>query len=525
MCPGRRIRIAATFFALAAVGEAIAQSENPAARGATTTLRVAAQNRLPPAVSERAVTAASPFSEPCGDRAGTVSIGAEVEPHVAINPLNPNHLVGAWQQDRYSNGGARGQGYGASFDGGLTWTRGALPVTTCTGGEYARATDPWVTFAPDGTVHQITLAFTGESSAPGSVNAMMASRSLDGGITWSVPITIARDTDTLFNDKETITADPLDARFVYAVWDRLLGGNISATIFSRSTDAGVTWEPSRALYTPPQGGGTIGNLIRVLPNGTLVNVFMQLSGPPAIYVMRSTDRGVTWSAPNRVIAAGALGAVDPETGDFIRDGSIIPEMAVGPDGTLHLVWQDARFTQVRDAIAYSRSTDAGLTWSAPVRVNAEPGVVAFTPQVHVRADGMIGVTYYDLRSNTADPATLLTDYWLARSVDGVSWAETRVSAPFDISTAPFAGGWFVGDYTGLVSAGTTFIAFYAKTTGIASNATDVFAARIEQATGALDAKAYRAAPMPQEDLGTRFWDAVSANAARALERRYLKVQR
>lgn len=104
-------------------------------------------------------------------------------------------------------------------------------------------------------------------------------------------------------------------------------------------------------------------------------------------------------------------------------------------------------------------------------------------QVHVRADGTIGVTYYDLRSDTPEPATLFADYWLARSVDGVSWTETRVAGPFDLATAPQAGGaYFLGDYMGLVSSGTTFLPFYTRTTGALDNRTDVFIARIAAGT-------------------------------------------
>jgi hypothetical protein len=102
-------------------------------------------------------------------------------------------------------------------------------------------------------------------------------------------------------------------------------------------------------------------------------------------------------------------------------------------------------------------------------------VQAFTPIVHVRQDGTIGITHYDLRSNTADPATLPTDYWLLRSKDGgKSWRESRVTGPFDLSTAPVARGLFLGDYQGLSSIGPIFVPFYVQTTGDLNNRNDVF---------------------------------------------------
>lgn len=445
----------------------------------------------PPIGDTVTVSGLSPFDAACGGAGGTNYASAEVEPHIAADPLDANHLVGVWQQDRWSNGSSRGNRTGVSRDGGITWTFAQVPFSNCSGGnaanggDYLRSTDPWVAFAPDGTVHQIALATTGGTFMPGSANAVLASRSTDGGRTWSNPVTILRNGGDFFSDKETITADPNDSHFVYAVWDRLLPGAGAPTFFARSTDGGVSWEPARAIFQPATGQ-TISNLIRVLPNGTLVNFYAHLNGTEdnvtesAIEVIRSTDHGATWSAPIRIAAFHPLGAHDPATNIPIRDGSIVPQMAVAPTGVLYAVWQDARFTGMRDGIAFSRSIDGGLAWSVPVRINGSPGVAAFTPQIHVRSDGVIGVTYFDLRSDTADTTTLLTDYWLLRSSDaGATWTETRVSPAFDIATAPLVdGSYFLGDYMGLTSVLDTFVALYARTTGVPANRTDIIATRI-----------------------------------------------
>ncbi|HXL84678.1 MAG TPA: hypothetical protein VN989_11240 [Casimicrobiaceae bacterium] len=51
------------------------------------------------------------------------------------------------------------------------------------GGDYSRGSDPWVTFAPDGTVYQSSLSFNGDVLAAGSSSAILVSRSTDGGAT------------------------------------------------------------------------------------------------------------------------------------------------------------------------------------------------------------------------------------------------------------------------------------------------------------------------------------------------------
>ena len=446
----------------------------------------------------------SPFAPGCDSvaAAGTLFQNAEVEPMLAVDPTNPANLIGVWQQDRWSDGGSHGLLTGYSSDGGRTWARTAATFSRCAGGsvanggDYDRASDPWVTFAPDGTAYQISLSFSGAESRPGSSSAILVSRSTDRGRTWSAPVTLIRDGPEAFNDKESITADPTDARFVYATWDRLAGDR-GPTWFARTTDGGATWEPARSILDPGVNNQTLNNQIVVLPSGTLVDFFTRFDPNPALAIIRSTDKGLTWSAPIVIAQAQALGVRDPENRTGVRDSADMGSIAVSRQGTLVAAWQDARFSGgVRDGIALSRSADGGLTWSAPVRINHDPNVQAFSPTVAIRDDGTIGVTYYDFRNNTPDPTSLPTDLWLAQSADGVTWSESHVAGPFDLSLAPNALGLFLGDYHALTSVGTTFVPFYVRTNdGNSDNRTDVFAGLVN-ATGTTTKAGFASAVAP-----------------------------
>src|SRR6266852_4921690 len=63
----------------------------------------------------------SPFASCTIGGPGTNYVNAEVEPWVDINPTNSSNLVGVFQQDRWSNGGAHGLVATFSSDGGATW--------------------------------------------------------------------------------------------------------------------------------------------------------------------------------------------------------------------------------------------------------------------------------------------------------------------------------------------------------------------------------------------------------------------
>jgi hypothetical protein len=472
-------------------------------------------------------SASNPLAGCPPDPSGINFPGAEVEPWIEVNPTNAMNIVGFYQQDRYSNGGAKGNTATVTTNGGMSWTQVAVPNDTrCTGGRFERSSDPWISFGRDGVLHAMSLVTDPDVGAEFGANGMTYNRSTTGGLTWEPAIRLVTEPAGRFlHDKNSITADPNDEDFVYAVWDRLqssqgsinnpenvIGRGFKGPIFfTRTTNGGDSWEPARRIYETGANKQTIGNQIVVEPasrGGSLFDFFADVTnrsnrrggiGPVKLSFIRSDDRGANWTSPQRVddlIPMSLVREDDPiDVEPFpcpdptdqgacpIRAGDLIPEVAVdATDGDLYAVWMDARFDgglflEDHDNIAFTQSTDGGATWSAPIKVNKTPtnqpnyDQQAFTPSVDVDRNGTVTVTYYDLRHNDADdPSRLETDYF-AVSCESASencaspaaWEEERITpASFDIRDAPFARGYFLGDYMGLDNDGTDFVSLFGQ---------------------------------------------------------------
>ena len=443
------------------------------------------------------VSGPSPFPAGCNPSTnGTNYRNAEVEPYVASNPANAQQMIGVWQQDRWDTGGSNGQLTAVSSDGGASWTRPTPPPfshcqggNASNGGDYDRASDPWVTTGPTGTSWQISLGLSNDLVT----SAILVSKSGDHGNTWGPITTLKRDTDPHFlNDKESITADTLNANRAYAVWDRLAVLDPTnpnspfrgPTWFSRTRDGGLTWSKPRKIFDPGLNNQTIGNQIVELPNGDLLDVFdLIIQGNTFVAYIRSTNHGRTWSKATVVDQEASVGVYDPMDFAPVRTGDIIPEVATDPrSGTdnVYLVWQDARFSGGHaDQVVFTASSDGGHTWSPTTRISSNPNTQAFTPMVTVAPNGDVAVTYYDFTNDTSAPgSTLDTDYWITRSTDGGATFHTReriTPTSFDMRTAPVARGFFVGDYEGLTPSAEFTPFFVAANSGDTANRTDVFA--------------------------------------------------
>ena len=440
---------------------------------------------------------------------------AEVEPWVDVNPTNNDNLIAGWQQDRWSNGGARSLLSAYSTNGGKTWKTVIVPrIGKCAGGKeqfaYDRSSDPWVTFAADGTAYFNSLAFFNDRpDGGGGINAILVNRSTDGGKTWGPPQVLIRDTDgRAFNDKNAMSADPNDAKYIYVVWDRLFdtllpaakkthgdaaadardrrlarhnrtaatarpsGWYVGPTWIARTIDGGASWEPAKKIFNPGVNAQTIGNQAVVLNDGTVLVFYMEITEDGRTYIgfLKSSDHGGRFTPGRRAVKAEVTlhGTRTPDLREPVRDGNILFDVAIDrANGNLYLVWQDGRELGI-DRVAFSMSTGNGASWSTPAIINKTPASgrnfrnQAFVPSVEVGSSGRVHVTYYDFR-NDLNGDKELVDYW-AISCDfatvgdcetAAGWGRERrlTDQSFNILDAPIARGHFLGDYQGLVNQG------------------------------------------------------------------------
>lgn len=296
-------------------------------------------------------------SSPLGACSPTNFPNSEVEPWIVVNPINPDNIVGVWRQDvDFLFGGSVA---GVSFDGGKSWQPVAIPGhIQCAGGSFMWASDPWAAFAPNGDLYFTSTVHDTKPGGQDIRSGALVSKSTDGGLTWGSAIALSENGPRPISDKGSITADPTDSHFIYAIWTDSHSSGRGQAVFARTTNAGLSWEPARVIFDPLGVDVTIGHQIVVLPDGTLTDFFTHsvfrnaqggfVHNDLFLSMLRSVDRGATWETPIRGVQMTPARVFDPDTGRTVNTSanaiSALPEVAVDPNnGNVYAVWEDARF--------------------------------------------------------------------------------------------------------------------------------------------------------------------------------------
>ncbi len=403
--------------------------------------------------------------------------------------------MSAFQVGRVSGGGASNIGFVTSTDGGATWTHGFLPgITTNGGGSFGQASDASVAFDARHNVWLISsLGISGKSVV------VLTSRSTNGGLTWSNPVTTA----TGSNDKNWIVCDNTATSpfygHCYTEYDATSSGN--AVRMKTSTNGGATWGTA---LSPGGGASGLGGQPVVRPNGTVLVPY--LSSSDTIRSIRSIDGGTSWRATVLVSSIShhtVAGGLREEA---------LPSAEIDAAGTAYVAWADCRFRSgcPRNDIVIAKSTSE-TTWAAPVRVPIDATtstVDHFIPGIGIDpsssgATARIGLTYYFYPNSSCTASTCqLTAGFISSTNGGTSWSPpTQLAGPMNLSWIPNTlQGRMFGEYicTSVRAGGNAYpilpvanaptgstldLAMYAPTGGLAITGGTARAASAPAATG------------------------------------------
>ena len=263
-----------------------------------------------------------------------------------------------------------------SSDAGATWS---APVALNTNAATDSGADEWPQVTTDGAGSWVAVWQSTEDLG-GSIGTdldILVARSSDAGATWSAPAALGTNatTDSGADYDPQVTTD--GAGNWVAVWHSYdsLGGSIGTDadiLVSRSSDAGASWTAPAALNTnaATDSGDDAEPQVTTDRGGNWVAVWSSADALGSgigsdwdILVARSSDAGVTWTAP---VALGTNAATDSG-----HDWS--PQVTADGAGNWVAVWYSndslGSTIGIDDDILVSRSSDDGATWTAPAALN------------------------------------------------------------------------------------------------------------------------------------------------------------
>jgi hypothetical protein len=198
--------------------------------------------------------------------------------------------------------------------------------------------------------------------------------------------------------------------YIYVVYPTKNRWGEWETYFYRSATCGQSWESGLKISSEINSGQAV---ILVDKRRYIYVFYVTFPGPwpydttPRQIVMRrSTDFGVTWSGPIRV------------DHDATNAWKWSPSAEADSTAKLYVAWQDQR--NLNFDVYFSRSTDAGSTWSIERVINDDPGISdQANPSLRAKGNGEVYVCWDDLRTKASTDC----DIYCAKSTDGgINWS-------------------------------------------------------------------------------------------------------
>jgi hypothetical protein len=401
------------------------------------------------------------------------------EPSIAVDPTDGSKMAIGWRQFDSVGSNFREAGYGYTADGGETWTfPGVLQ-------DMVFRSDPVLNSGEGGRFFYLSL----ESTQDLQFFCDDMWRSLNGGQSWTLlhPQRGARG-----GDKAWFTIDKTNGMghgFQYQFWSEATA--CDGGFFNRSTDGGVTWQTPISIPNHIQWGTLdvdtngklfIGGIERFLDEVRCIRSSDAQNGN----VTPSFDQVTEVDLGGRIVFGGPINPQGIAGQVFLA----VDRSGTGNNNNIYMLASvQARGTTNGTNVMFVRSTDGGLTFSAPHRINDDPlnpdkwhwlGTLAVAP------NGRIDSVWLDTRNAANNTDSQL---FYSYSTDaGVTWsANVAVSNAFN----PFEGypnNRKMGDYITIVSDDTGGNVAYSATFNFNANRgeheEDVYYVRVSPAAAA-----------------------------------------
>jgi hypothetical protein len=374
------------------------------------------------------------------DASGQNILGdAANECSISVDPTDGNKMAIAWRQFNDVASNFRQGGYGYTTDAGITWTFPGILQNN------VFRSDPVTQSDEIGNFFYLSL----QSNQQESFFCDDLWGSTNGGQSW---VERSPDQGAGGGDKQWLTIDKTGGPghgFQYQADD---GANCSGNgvEFQRCTDGGVTWQAPINIPNSPIYG-----TLDVDTNG---NVFVGGDGFSEFFCERSSNAQIGGQTPifdqsTAVNLGGDLsfGGINPAGLDGMLFLAI--DRSGGPtNNNIYMLASVVPPGRSTTDVMFVRSTDGGLTFSAPHKVNDDPvnpnkwhwfGTFAVAP------NGRLDAVWHDTRNAANNTDSQL---FYSYSTDaGATWApNVAVSNPFN----PFEGypnQNKIGDYITIVS--------------------------------------------------------------------------
>jgi len=272
-------------------------------------------------------------------------------------------------------------------------------------------------------------------------------KSSDGGSSWD------GGTFAQGGDKQWMTIDKTDGSgsgHNYSFWTSSFSV-CSPDFFTRSTDGGASFEDCVSIPNDPQWGTlTVNSDGDLYVGGTIGFDFVVAKSINA----KNPAVTVSWNMNTVVDLDGSISFGEgPNPGGLLGQTWIAVDTSGGPyHNNVYLLCTVDRHSSSDPAdVMFARSTDGGVSWSSPIRINDDPGTTAYQwfGTMSVAPSGRIDVVWLDTRDNSVSNISAL--YYSNSTDGGATWSTNERLSDYFNSHLGWPNQNKMGDYFDMVS--------------------------------------------------------------------------